>query len=82
MPSKKEIESRNQWHPEGMDTSVVLQGSILGPILFNISINDIFYFMYDTNITNYADDNTPYTNHINFNITIKSLECNGNIIFK
>ena len=51
-------------------------------MLFNIFINDIFYFMEDTDITNYADDNTPYTTHTDFNIAIKTLEGNGNKIFK
>ena len=42
--------------PSEVNTGVP-QGSIIGPLLFNIFINGIFYFVKDTKITNYADDN-------------------------
>ena len=56
----------------------VPQGSILGPLLFNIYINDIFYFMEATTITNYADDNTPYICDKTIDLVLTRLETDAN----
>ena len=52
----------------------VAQGSILGPLLFNMFLCDFFLIMKETSFASYADDNSPYVTPENLDDVIKSLE--------
>ena len=49
------------------------QGSILGVLLFNIYINDLFLSLPDIDMANYADDNSPYELNDSINDVVEKL---------
>ena len=40
--------------------STVAQGSVLEPLIFNIYLNDLFFFLQDIELSNFANDATPF----------------------
>ena len=59
----------------------VPQGSILGPLLFNLFLCDLFLFVEEADIMSYADDNTPYVCSENIDVTLQKLEEVGKVPF-
>ena len=79
---KQRVKIHNKYSSWSEILFEVPQGSILGPLLFNIFICDMFYFLEDYDITNYADDSTPNNADKNVESVVNNLEHSSSILFK
>ena len=61
--------------------SGVSQGSILGLLLFNIFLCDLFLIMVNIDIASYADDNMSYITENTIEKVIQTLEDPSKMLF-
>ena len=58
------------------------QGSNLGPLIFNIILCGLFYFLEEEAVASYPDDTTPYSANKTNDLVTKKIEHFSEVLFK
>ena len=77
-----ERNQRTKINPAYSSWEEIPLGSILGPILFNIFLSDLFLVVQNVDFASYADDNTIYDAGDNIDEVIFSLQESSKKLFK
>ena len=77
--SRKKVKINTTFSSSTQLIQGVPQGSVLGPMLFNIYINDMFFALNEIDICNFADDTTPYVCDSNLKSVLEKLEHNSEL---
>ena len=78
---KQREKINNSCSPYAHKACGVPQESILGPLLLNISICDMFFEKYECDIANYADDNTPHKYDSDLHTVLSKLKNSSDSLF-